>query len=140
MCFDGGFMSDTSNIEHPTSQMQIRVRYVECDPMNVAHHSAYTVWLEMARTQLLRERGHAYRDLEARGILFVVARLNLRYRRPAHYDDELTVHVQAKPCAGVKIDHVYEVRRGEDFIATAESTIVCVDRAGKLQAVPAELR
>lgn len=129
-----------SHVEHHTSHMHVHVRYVECDPMGVAHHSAYPVWLEMARTQLLRELGHAYRDLEARGVLFVVARLNLRYRRPARYDDELTVHVRAAPCAGVKIDHAYEVRRGDELIATAESTIVCVDRAGKLRAVPQELR
>ena len=41
----------------------LRVRYPECDPMNVAHHSAYAVWLELARTELLREQGLAYRDL-----------------------------------------------------------------------------
>ena len=122
------------------SQVRVHVRYVECDPMNVAHHSVYPVWLEIARTQLLRERGHAYRDLEARGILFVVARLNIRYRRPALYDDELIVRVRAEPCAGVKIDHTYQVKRGDDLIATAESTIVCVDREGKVQPVPAELR
>ena len=140
MWSDAVAMSNPSTIAPRTSQMPIRVRYVECDPMNVAHHSAYAVWLEMVRTQLLREQGHAYRDLEARGILFVVARLNIRYRRPALYDDELTVHVEAKPCAGVKIDHVYQVKRGDELITTADSTIVCVDRAGKLQPVPAELR
>lgn len=120
-------------------EVSVRVRYVECDPMGVAHHSVYPVWLEIARTELLRARGQAYRDLEARGVYFVVARLSLRYRRPARYDDELTVRVDVAESAGVKIDHRYEVKRGKELIATAESTLVCVDAEGKLKPVPPEL-
>ncbi|MEM6749959.1 MAG: acyl-CoA thioesterase [Planctomycetota bacterium] len=122
----------------PVMQIDVplRVRYAECDPMGVAHHSAYTVWLEIARTELLRAQGGVYRDMEANGIFFVVARLSLRYRQPAKYDDQLTIHVAAEPTAGVKIEHRYEVRRGRDKLATAESTIVCVDADGKLQPVP----
>ncbi|MEM6553067.1 MAG: thioesterase family protein [Planctomycetota bacterium] len=116
--------------------VQIRVRYAECDPMNVAHHSAYPVWLEIARTELLREQGAAYRDLEASGVLFVVARLSVRYRRPAMYDDELDVSVMAEPVMGAKIEHRYEVRRDGEVLATGETTIVCVDRDGKMQRVP----
>ncbi|MEM6392288.1 MAG: thioesterase family protein [Planctomycetota bacterium] len=116
--------------------VRVRVRYVECDPMNVAHHSAYPVWMELARTELLREQGAAYRDLEASGVLFVVARLSVRYRRPAMYDDELDVWVQGEPVVGAKIEHRYEVRRGEEVLATGETTLVCVDREGKMQRVP----
>lgn len=116
--------------------MPVRVRYTECDPMGLAHHAAYPVWLEMARTELLRAQGHAYRDLEAMGVLFVVARLNLRYRQPAKYDDELVVEVTAQPTAGVKIEHAYRVMRGATLLTTAETTIVCVDREGQLQPVP----
>ncbi|MHC4946771.1 MAG: acyl-CoA thioesterase [Planctomycetota bacterium] len=48
--------------------IQIRVRYNECDPMNVAHHTAYPVWFEIGRTELLRRTGLTYRDLEADGV------------------------------------------------------------------------
>ena len=119
--------------------IDVRVRYVECDPMNVAHHGAYPIWLEIARTELLREQGVSYRELDAQGIYFVVARMNLRYRRPAHYDDVLRVQVETLPTAGVKLEHRYEVRRGEELITTAETTLVCVDGAGKPQPVPAML-
>jgi len=117
--------------------IEVRVRYSECDPMNVAHHSAYPVWMEIARVEMLRQRGTAYRELEERGIFFVVARLSIRYRRPARYDDILQVRVRRLPSAGVKVDHEYEIHRGRELIATAETTIVCVDRQGKLQPVPA---
>lgn len=121
---------------HDRVVIPIRVRYVECDPMGLAHHSAYLVWMEMARTEMLRQRGVVYRDLEASGVLFVVARLSVRYRKPARYDDELEVHVTVGPSAGVKIEHTYEIRRGSELLATAETTLVCVDRDGKLRPVP----
>jgi len=114
----------------------IRVRYQECDPMNVAHHSVYPVWLEIARTELYRVQGQSYRDLEAAGYFLVVARLSVRYRRPALYDDELTITAAALPSAGVKLQHQYDIRRGKELIATAETTLACVDRDGKLRPMP----
>ncbi len=117
----------------------VRVRYPECDPMGVAHHATYPVWFEIARTELLRQQGEAYRDLEATGFFFVVARLNVRYRRPARYDDVLEVAVSLGPCAGVKLEHRYEVRRGDELLATAETTLACVDADGRLQPIPRAL-
>lgn len=114
----------------------VRVRYQECDPMNVAHHSVYPVWLEIARTELLRSMGQTYRDLEAAGVFLVVAKLSLRYRRPAMYDDELDVTVTALPTVGVKLEHKYEIRRGKELLAAAETTLACVDGDGKLRPVP----
>lgn len=119
--------------------MPLRVRYAECDPQNVAHHAAYAVWLENARTELLRQQGRAYRDLERQGVFFVVARLTIRYRRPARYDDELSIHCGVGKSAGVKIDHTYRIERDGELLAEAETTLVCVDRDGKLRPVPEEL-
>ena len=124
---------------HPAgseTSIEFRVRYAECDPMNVAHHGAYPVWMEVGRTEALREHGVAYRDLETRGVFFVVARLSIRYRRPARYDDLLRLRVRTLPTAGVKVEHEYEFHRGDELIATATTTLVCVDRHGKLQPIP----
>lgn len=117
--------------------IQVRVRYSECDPMNVAHHSVYPVWMEIARTELLRLRGLPYRELEAAGIFFVVARLSVRYKRPARYDDVLDVTVVQEPCAGVKVEHNYTIKRGSELLATAQTTLACVDGQGGLRPVPA---
>ncbi len=122
-----------------TISVPLRVRYHECDPMNVAHHSAYAVWFEIARTELLRQQGSVYAQLEKDGVLFVVARLSTRFRKPAYYDDELTVEVTAHRSVGVKIEHTYRVLRGKELLATGETTLACVDRAGKLRPVPAAL-
>mgnify|MGYP002815476919 CR=1 FL=1 len=117
----------------------VRVRYVECDPMRVAHHSSYVAWLEMARTELLRARGYAYRDLEERGVFMVIARMSLKYRRPARYDDVIDVYCQARPTAGVKLIHDYKLTRNGELILEAETTLVVVDENGKMKPVPEEL-
>ena len=114
----------------------IRVRYAECDPMQIAHHASYPVWMEMGRTELLRAQGANYRDCEASGVFFAVARMNIRYKKPAQYDDELELLIVGLPCAGVKVEHRYELRRGEELLMTAETTIVCVTSEGKAVPVP----
>ncbi len=114
----------------------VRVRYCECDPMNVVHHSVYPIWMEIARTDMLARDGEAYADLEKQGVYFVVARLNLRYRKPAHYDDNLTVRTWITACSRAKMDHAYEIRRGDELIVTAQTTMVCVDKQGNVQVIP----
>ncbi|MEM7228340.1 MAG: thioesterase family protein [Planctomycetota bacterium] len=119
----------------------ITVRYHECDPMGVAHHAAYAIWLEMARTELLRQHaGMSYRECEETGVFFVVVRLNIVYKTPARYDDTLNVECTFAKIGYVKIDHAYRIMRGDTLIATATTTIACVDRAGVPQQVPDLIR
>src|SRR4029434_10075758 len=84
----------------------IRVRYVECDPMGVAHHSAYAASLEMGRTELLRAGGGGldYRQLEEQGVFLAVAKLAIRYKRPARYDDVLEVRTTGASVGHVELD------------------------------------
>ena len=105
--------------------------------MNVAHHGVYPLWMETARTEILRRRGCAYRELEAQGIYFVVAHLNLRYHRPAYYDDLIRVHVRVMPARGIKVEHHYEIYRNDQLLAQGQTTLVCVDREGQPRKIPA---
>lgn len=122
-----------------SGSIEIRVRYAECDPMGVAHHSAYAPWFEMGRTELLRATGGNYRDLEAAGVLLAVVKLSIRYKKPARYDDVLVLSTRIANLGHVKIEHAYELRRGEDLLATAETTLACIDRDGRAQPLPASL-
>ncbi len=117
-------------------EVPVRVRYAECDPQSMAHHSAYVPWLELARCALLERDGQSYRELEEAGIFFVVARLSLRYRRPARFDDQLIIKVWTAELGAAKVEHGYEVLRGSELLLTAESTLACVDRDGRLRSIP----
>lgn len=126
--------------------VRVRVRYCECDPMGVAHHASYVPWLEIGRTELLRESGKTYASLEAEGTLLVIVKLEVRYRRSVRYDDVVEIRTRWNGGGRVKIEHEYDVvvveRAGaavEELAATASTTLGCVDRAGKIMALPAWL-
>ncbi|MBT8485568.1 MAG: acyl-CoA thioesterase [Phycisphaerae bacterium] len=119
-------------------EIPLRVRYQECDPMGVAHHSVYLVWFEIGRTELYRVCDLSYRDLEATGAKLAVIDVSVRYRRPARYDDELRLAVAQTGCTRVRLSHAYELRHATSgvILATATSTLACVDDAGRPQAIP----
>ncbi len=120
-------------------EIPIQVRYVECDAIGIAHHSAYPVWMEIARTELLKIQSVPYKVLEAQGIYFVVAKLSIRYRKPAHYDENLRVVCTMPPGSGVKIEHEYEIYRGETLLTEGSTTLVCVDGDGRPRTLPGAL-
>lgn len=109
--------------------------------MGLAHHSVYPVWLELARCEMLRAQGQPYSVLEPAGVCFVVARMSLRFRRPARYDELIRVSVRPAPESGaprrrIKLDHLYDITRGDDLLATAATTLVCTNPDGTPRAVP----
>lgn len=120
-------------------ELSLRVRYAETDQMGFVHHANYLVYFEMGRTELLRSTGLDYKSIEERGFYLVVAKAQVRYRSPARYDDLLTLRTSVQRVTAVRIDHSYEVIRGTTLIATGESTLACVDKEGRLQALPPDL-
>jgi acyl-CoA thioester hydrolase len=117
-------------------EITIRVRYAETDRMGLLHHANYLVYFEQARTELLRARGFSYKDLEDQGFLLVLTRAEVKYRSPARYDDMLTVRTTVTRTTPVRIEHKYDVLRDGLVIAQGETTLACVDRAGRIQALP----
>jgi acyl-CoA thioester hydrolase len=114
-----------------TSRASVSVRYAETDMMGVVYHGSYLPWLEIGRTQLLKDHGVPYRVLEADGFFLPVVEVSLRYLRPAKYDDEVVVTTVLRQKPSLRIRMEYELRRGEELIATATSLHVFIDRSGK---------
>ena len=81
---------------------QIRVRYAEADPMNVVYYGNYAQYFEVARVESLRNLGISYKEIEEMGIILPVVELNIKYLRPAKYDDLLTIKTVIKE---LPIDH-----------------------------------
>lgn len=119
-----------------TGEIQIRVRYAETDQMGLLHHANYLVYFEQARTELLRDRGASYKDLEDQGFYLVIAKAEVRYKSPAHYDDVLTIRTTVTRTSPIRLEHKYEVLRDGHLICEGSTTLACVDHAGKLQHMP----
>jgi acyl-CoA thioester hydrolase len=117
-------------------EIYIRVRYVEADPMGYLHHSNYFTYFEMGRTELFRSSGGNYREIEESGLFFVVTKLECRFLAPARYDDELTLSTKISRSTMAKLEHEYELRRGDAILTTAKSVLACVDSTGRVQRMP----
>lgn len=119
-----------------TGETTIRVRYAETDRMGLLHHANYLVYFEQARIDLLRQIGGSYKDLEDRGYLLVLMKVEVKYKAPAHFDDTLTIRTTVTRTSPVRLEHRYEVFRDGKVIAEGATTLACVDRDGKIQPMP----
>ncbi len=123
-----------------SGEIEFRVRYAETDQMGFVHHANYLVYFEMGRVELLRARGLSYRDLEEAGYLLVVVKARIRYVKPARYDDLLRLRTTVTRATAARIDHHYELYRGDELLAEGDTTLACVDRNGNVQRIPEVLR
>jgi acyl-CoA thioester hydrolase len=117
-------------------EIQIRVRYQETDPMGLLHHANYFTYFEIGRTELLRASGGNYREMEEQGMFVVVVKAECRYRRPARYDDLLTLRTSVVRVTSARIEHEYEMLRGHEQLAVGRVTLAIVDRHGQVCRVP----
>lgn len=107
--------------------MPLRVRYAECDMQGRAFNGHYLTWIDMAHTEALSSVVGSFEVFSERGIDFVVAAAELRFRRPARFNDELVVNVAIEPPGNTSLRSHYTFGRGAELIAEATMTHVCVD-------------
>lgn len=112
-------------ISHDT---KIRVLYKHTDQMGVVHHSNYINFFEAARTELMREIGLTYAEVERRGIMMPILDVHIKYQQPARYDEVITVRASIAQMPMARVNFDYEVI-GEDgrAIATGSTTLGFID-------------
>lgn len=94
-----------------TSETRVRVRYKETDQMGIAHHANYAVWFEVARTDLCRNAGFSYREIEQRGMILVVTEIGCSYRAPYRYDDVVVIDTAISRAASRSLTFQYRLSR-----------------------------
>jgi len=117
----------------------VRVRYAETDAMGIVHHAVYPVWMELGRSDLLRQLGQSYAEWERRGVMMSVAELRVRYRAPARYDELVQVRTSIKEAGRRKVVFAYRVIRGDTRLAEGETIHIVTGRDGHAQAMPHDL-
>jgi acyl-CoA thioester hydrolase len=123
------------------SSSRIRVRYAETDQMGVAYHGGYFAWFEVGRTDLLRERGVTYRELEQRDVRLPVIETGARFLRPVLYDDLIEVRTRVAAVSGARLSFEYEIHRdGTDGpLATAFTAHAAVNGQGRPRRLPVDV-
>ena len=123
------------------TEIRHRVNYSETDQMGVVYHACYVVWLDMARTEHLRQNGMSYKEVEARGVRLAVGALDIRYRQPARYDDLIRVRCWVRDLASRRIVFGYAVEDcgSGNLLATATTAMFSLGPDQKPTRLPGEV-
>ena len=123
-------------------ETEVRVRYAETDQMGIAHHSNYLVWFEVGRSDLCRQKGFSYQEMEEGDSLLVVAEARVRYRSPAFYEDLLTIRTKVTEIRSRSVRFVYEVYRRSDstVLAEGETLHLVTDGSRRVKSLPTDFR
>lgn len=120
-------------------ETEIRVRYAETDKMGIVHHSNYLIWFEAGRSELCRDRGFSYKEMEENdNSLMVVAESYCRYKSPAYYEDILSVRTRVAEIRSRSIRFIYEIVRPSDnvLLAEGETLHLVTDQSKKVRQIP----
>ena len=141
---DGGRAAHSGGAPARTfADATIRVRYAETDQMGVVYYGNYFTWFEIGRVELCRALGFEYRQMEAEDDSFlVVAEAQCRYKRPARFDDLLTVRTRVTAAQKRKVTFAYEIihQGTSETIATGETVHVICNSAGQTKSLPEKYR
>jgi acyl-CoA thioester hydrolase len=121
------------------TETAIRVRYAETDQMGVVYHGNYFTWFEIGRVELCRQLGFEYKQMETEDDCFiVVAEAQCRYKRPARFDDVLTIRARVTGSKRRTVHFRYEILNSStgELLATGETTHVICDRLGRPKSLP----
>jgi acyl-CoA thioester hydrolase len=116
-------------------EVTFRVRYSETDPMGFVHHAQYFSYSEVGRMELFRAQGGDYREMEARGYLMVIVKVECDFKRPARFDDLLTLRTRVLRLTPAKLEHEYELTRDGELLARARTVLACIDRSGTVHRI-----
>jgi acyl-CoA thioester hydrolase len=109
------------------NETKIRVRYGETDRMGYMHHGSYALYFETGRTELLRQLGLTYKQMEDDGIILPLSTMNVKYLLPAFYDEELLVKTYLHKLPTVRLEFDYEIYNQKmELLCEASTTLVFV--------------
>lgn len=110
------------------SETTVRVRYAETDRMGYVYYGNYTLYYEVGRVEALRQLGTSYKEMEDNGIMLPVYSCNIKYLKPALYDDLLVIKTSIKELPTAKISFDYEIyNQQNELINTANTLLVFIN-------------
>jgi acyl-CoA thioester hydrolase len=125
------------------AEYNIRVRYADTDQMNVVYHANYATYFEIARTEAIRTLGFTYREMEEMGIEMPVTEIDMRFLRPARYDDLLKVSTTLRHLPdNHRIEFLQEIFNEQGKLITqGRVTLFFLDKTSKKRSImPWQLR
>jgi len=122
------------------NKLNIRVSYRDTDKMGVVYYANYFVFFEMGRTELMRQIGFTYDEMEKQGLYFPVINAQCNYHAPAHYDDLITVETTISELKNVTVTFSYKIKCDDKVLVTGSTKHPLVNYAFKPTRIPQNLK
>jgi acyl-CoA thioester hydrolase len=109
----------------------VRVRYADTDKMGIVYYGKYFEYFEVARTEMLRDMGLPYREIEAAGFELPVLEAEAKYMNGATYDDLLRIETRMPGNVSPRLHIAYEVFRDAtgELLAPGHTTLGFIQRS-----------
>ena len=105
-------------------EIELRVRYAETDQMGIVYYGNYAQFFEVGRVEWLRKLGMSYKSMEEQGLMLPVVSLNVRFKKPARYDDLVKVKTRLVKMPSATIEFDYEITNESGEILTLGNTVL----------------
>ncbi len=128
--------------DHFISESTFRVRYAETDAMGIVHHASYLVYFEEGRSNYARQRGSDYATFERSGYYLAVTEANIRYLKPAYYDQQITVRCWVETMKSRSLIFAYEIMNTEvgELLVKGQTKHICITHDGQVSRLPEQWR
>ena len=132
------YNGEMENSDKKAMETEFHVRYAETDAMWVVHHSTYLVYFEEGRSQLVRDLGCNYADVEAAGYRMPVTEISVRYVGSLFYGEKVKVHTRIEENLSRRITFSYEVTNPDngEKLVSGFTKHIWTDKDGKVTRMP----
>lgn len=111
---------------------ELKVRFHECDPLQIVWHGNYLKYFEEGREDFCREHGISYLDAKAEGFSTPIVKSSCEHKLPLKYSDAFEVHTHFINSAAAKMCFKYEIFKAGKLICTGETLQVFLDEKGQM--------
>ncbi len=112
-----------------TTKTTYRIRYADTDQMGVVYYGNYPRFYEIGRSEMIRDLGYTYRELEKTGVFMPVASLTAQYRMPLYYDELITIETSIKKLPQARMVFFHTIYNSKhELVHTAEVTLVFLSK------------
>ena len=118
--------------------LKIRVIYADTDAMGIVYHTNYIRWFEMGRTELCREIGLVYKDIEDNGYALPLTQVFCHYYLPASYDDLILLETDIAFVKRASMKFFYRIwdENHKKILSDGYTVHACTDRNGRIVRIP----
>lgn len=121
-----------------THQTRYRIIYADTDNMGFVYYGNYLRLFEIGRTEIFRDWGLAYKNIEEKGIFLPVSEVFCKFKEPAHYDDVVTIEtsLDTRIRGGMKFDYRIWDEANQKIRAHGYTKHACLNRQGRVVRPP----